>query len=158
MAIIIPDSVFDKYFEVVDSTFDIFGVTCQLVTVTVEEIPYDPDNNIPDNNSIDIHRRHDDQFDRGEKSYREIETLEDLVLKVYWDNKSFVKVGGVAIPDNAIQTIGLMTDLPKVLNAKYLIVHKDIKDYGVMRFERSGAHFPMGIKQTRYFGCFWKRI
>ena len=59
----------------------------------------------------------------------------------------------MAIPDNAIQTIGLMTDLPKVLNAKYLIVHKDIKDYGVMRFERSGAHFPMGIKQNRYFGC-----
>jgi len=48
--------------------------------------------------------------------------------------------------------------LPKVLNAKYLIVHKDIKDYGVMRFERSGAHFPMGIKQTRYFGCFWKNV
>lgn len=158
MAITIPDSVFEKYFEVVDSTFDIFGVTCQLVTVTLEEIPYDPNNNIPDNNSIDIHRRHDDQFDRGEKSYREVETLEDLVLKVYWDNKSFIKVGSVAVPDNAIQTIGLMTDLPKVLNAKYLIVHKDIKDYGIMRFERSGAHFPMGIKQNRYFGCFWKNI
>lgn len=158
MAITIPDSVFDKYFEVVDSTFDIFGVTCQLVTVTLEEIPYDPNNNIPDNNSIDIHRRHDDQFDRGKKSYREVETLEDLVLKVYWDSKSFIKVGGVAIPDNAIQTIGLMTDLPKVLNAKYLIVHKGIKEYGVMKFERSGAHFPMGIKQNRYFGCFWKNI
>ena len=68
MAITIPDSVFDKYFEVVDSTFDIFGVTCQLATVTLEEIPYDPDNNIPDLNSIDVRRRHDDQFDRGEKS------------------------------------------------------------------------------------------
>ena len=158
MPVNIPDSVFDKYFDVIDSTFTIFGVTCQLATVTLEEIPYDPDNNIPDHNDINIHRRHDDQFDRGDKSYREVETLEDIKLKVYWENKSFVKVGNIAVPENAIQTIGMMTDLPKVLRAKYLIVHKDIKDYKLMKFERSGEHFPMGLKQTRYFGCFWSRV
>ena len=39
MAINVPQSVFDKYFEVIDSTFTIFGVTCQLVFIeTVEEI------------------------------------------------------------------------------------------------------------------------
>ena len=159
MAINVPESVFDKYFEVIDSTFTIFGVTCQLVSITLEEIPYDPNNNIPDNNNINIHRRHDDQFDRGEKSYREVETLEDIKLKVYWDNRSFVKVGSnIAVPDNSIQTIGMMTDLPKIINAKQLIVHKGIKDYSVMRFQRAGEHFPMGLRQDRYFGCFWERV
>ncbi len=57
MPITIPDSVFDKYFDVVDSTFNIFGVTCQLVYVeTVEEIS-NTFNNIPDNRSVNAHRR-----------------------------------------------------------------------------------------------------
>ena len=38
MPITIPQSVFDKYYDVVDSTFNIFGVTCQLVYIEkVEE-------------------------------------------------------------------------------------------------------------------------
>ena len=158
MPVNIPQSVFDKYYDVVDSTFNIFGVTCQLVSVTVEEIVYDPDNNSPDDNSVNIHRRHDDEFDRGDKSYREVETTEDILLKVYWDNRSFVKVGDIAIPDNSIQTIGKMVDWPKIKAAKYLIVHKDLEQYGTMRFQREGEHFPMGLKQNRYFGCFWKRV
>jgi hypothetical protein len=158
MPVSIPESVFDKYFDVIDSTFDIFGVTCQLVHIRLEEIPYDPNNNMPDSNDINIHRRHDDQFDRSEKSYKEIETLNDIKLKVYWDHKSFVKIGNIAVPENTIQTIGMMKDLQKVLRAKQLIVHKDIKKYKVMRFEREGEHFPMGLRQTRYFGCFWKRV
>jgi len=159
MAINVPQSVFDKYFEVIDSTFTIFGVTCQLVFTELQEIDNDPDNNIPDNNSINVHHNsHDDQFDRGDKTYIEVETLEDIVLKVYWDSRSWVNVGNVQVPDNAIQTIGMMTDLPKILRATSLIVHKDIKDYGVMRFQRSGAHYPMGLKQDRYFACFWERV
>ena len=51
-----------------------------------------------------------------------------------------------------------MTDLPKVLNAKHLIVHKDIKEYKEMRFERVGEHIPLGLRQNRYFACFWKRV
>jgi|TARA_A100001037_G_C15096777_1_gene611871 hypothetical protein len=158
MPVNIPQSVFDKYFDVIDSTFDIFGVTCQLVYVDLKEVNQDPDNNIPDHNSVNIHRRHDDQFDRENKTYIEVETTVDIKLKVYWDNKSFIKVGNIAIPDNSIQTIGMMKDLPQILRAKYLIVHKGIKDYKTMRFEREGEHFPMGLKQDRYFGCFWKRV
>ncbi len=53
MAINVPQSVFDKYFEVIDSTFDIFGVTCQLVSIEKKEvIVHNPDNNLPDINSI----------------------------------------------------------------------------------------------------------
>jgi hypothetical protein len=27
-----------------------------------------------------------------------------------------------------------------------------------MRFERIGEHIPLGLKQNRYFACFWKRV
>ncbi len=159
MAISIPQTVFDKYYDVVDSTFTIFGVTCQLVYVEqVEEIS-NTYNNIPSNKSINSHRRRQEQYVRQEKVIREVEKTEDIKLKVYWDSKSWIKLGGnLVVPDNSIQTIGKMTDLPKVLRAKELIVHKDIKDYGEIRFERAGAHYPLGLKQTKYFACFWSRV
>ena len=50
-----------------------------------------------------------------------------------------------------------MTDLPKILRAKELIVHKDIEDYGEIRFKRAGEYYPMGLKQNRYVACFWER-
>lgn len=156
MPISVPESVFDKYYDVIDSTFTIFGVTCQLVYVeTVEEIS-NTYNNIPDNRSINAHRRSQDQYARENKVFKEVEKLEDIKLKVYWDSKSWVKVGGnIVIPDNAIQTIFFATDLPKINRAKEIIVHKGIKDLQEMRFKKFGEPFPMGLRQNRYFGCFW---
>lgn len=158
MPIEIPQSVFDKYFDVVDSTFNIFGVTCQLVYIEkVEEISNTYDN-IPDRRSVNAHRRGSDQYKRQNKVIKEVEKTEDIKLKVYWDSKSWVKVGGdMVLPDNAIQTIFFATDLDKIMRAKELIVHKDIKSIQEMRFTKYGEPFPMGLKQNRYFGCFWER-
>jgi len=160
MPINIPQSVFDKYYDVIDSTFDIFGVTCQLVSINkVEEIIYSPNNNIPEVNSINANRRVNGTHDRGTKTIKETEVLTDIKLKVYWDNKQWIgATDSIKIPDSAIQTIGFMSDLPTVLRAKALIVHKDIKEYKEMRFERVGEHIPLGLKQNRYFACFWKRV
>jgi hypothetical protein len=160
MPVYVPESVFAKYYDVIDSTFDIFGVTCQLVSINkVEEIIYNPNNNIPEKNSINSHRVRGGDYERQNKIIREVETLTDIKLKVYWDQKSWIGVANdIVVPDGTIQTIGFMTDLPKVLQAKALIVHKDIKDYKELRFERMGEHIPMGLKQNRYFGCMWKRI
>ena len=158
MPISIPQSVFDKYYDVVDSTFTIFGVTCQLVYMeTVEEI-VNTYNNIPSNKSINAHRRKQEQYVRQNKVIKEVETTEDIKLKVYWDSKSWIKVGGdMVIPDNSVQTIFYATDLGKITRAKELIVHKDIKDLREMRFTKFGEPFPLGLKQIRYFGCFWER-
>lgn len=160
MPISVPQSVFDKYFDVIDSTFDIFGVTCQLVSIDKkEEIIYSPNNNIPDRNSINNHRRGGGKYDIGTKTISEVEVLSDIKLKVYWDSKQWIGVTkNMVIPDGGIQTIGFMSDLEKVLKAKSLIVHKEIKDYKEIRFERSGEHIPLGLKQNRYFACFWKRV
>tara|TARA_Y100001963_G_C6509704_1_gene321565 strand:- start:9 stop:494 length:486 start_codon:yes stop_codon:yes gene_type:complete len=159
MPISIPQSVFDKYFDVVDSTFTIFGVTCQLVFIEkVEEISTTFDN-VPSHNSVNAHRRgQQQQYRRETKVIKEVEKTEDITLKVYWDSKSWVKIGSdMVIPDGSIQTIFYATDLHKIMRAKELIVHKDVKDKLEMRFKRSGEPFPMGLQQKRYFGCFWER-
>ena len=89
---------------------------------------------------------------------KEVEKTEDIKLKVYWDNRAWIKVSNdIVVPDNSIQTISYMTDLPKILRAKELIVHKDIEDYGEIRFKRAGEYYPMGLKQNRYVACFWER-
>ena len=158
MPINIPDSVFNKYYDVVDSTFNIFGVTCQLVyTEKYEEISTTYDN-IPDNRSLNSHRRPQPQYRRENKVIREVEKKEDIKLKVYWDSKSWTKIGGdMVIPNGSIQTIFFATDLDKIMRAKELIVHKDILSLREMRFVKHGEPFPMGLKQDRYFGCFWER-
>lgn len=160
MPINVPQSVFDKYFDVIDSTFDIFGVTCQLVSIEKREvIVNNPNNNIPDRNTINNRKRGGGEYDVGTKTIREIETLTDIKLKVYWDSKKFIGITDqLKIPDGSIQTIGFMSDLPTVLRAKQLIVHKEIKDTKELRFERFGEHIPIGLKQNRYFACFWKRV
>jgi len=158
MPINIPDSVFNKYYDVVDSTFNIFGVTCQLVYIEkYEEISTTYDN-IPDNRSLNSHRRPQPQYRRENKVIREVEKKEDIKLKVYWDSKSWTKIGGdMVIPNGSIQTIFFATDLDKIMRAKELIVHKDISSLREIRFVKHGEPFPMGLKQDRYFGCFWER-
>ena len=160
MPINVPQSVFDKYFDVIDSTFNIFGVMCQLVSIKkVEKIVYNPNNNIPDRNTINDHRRGGGDRNRGTVTIVETEVLTDIKLKVYWDAKQWIGVTkDMVVPDGTIQTIGMMSDLPDVLKAKELIVHKGIKDYKEMRFQRQGEHIPMGLKQDRYFACFGKRV
>lgn len=157
MAIKIPQSVFDKYYEVVDSTFDIFGVTCQLAFNEKQEIDNSFDN-VPTNPSIAINKR-DQQFTRLQNQVIEnVETLEDIKLKVYFDSKHFQGAGAnMVLPNGSIQTIFFATDLPRIMRASALIVHKDISDLQYMRFRRLGEPFPMGIKLIRYFGCFWER-
>ena len=86
-------------------------------------------NNIPENRSINSHRRPQPQYKRENKVIREVEKTEDIKIKVYWDSKSWTKVGGdMVIPDGSIQTIFFATDLDKIMRAKELIVHKDIKE------------------------------
>jgi hypothetical protein len=43
------------------------------------------------------------------------------------------------------------------MRAKYLIAHKGIKDQREFKFKKFGEPFPMGLRQNRYFGCFWER-
>ena len=159
MPINIPESVYTKYYDIIDSTInDIFGIDCTLVFVEkVEEISNTYDN-VPYNKSVNAHRRRSDNYKRANKTIKEVEKKETIKLKVYWDSKSWVNVGGdIVYPDNSIQTIFFASDLDKVMRAKYLMVHNTIEELREYKFTKFGEPFPMGLRQNRYFGCFWQR-
>lgn len=156
MAINVPESVFTKYYEVIDSTFDIFGVECLLVyPETIAEST--SNNNIPASPSMNIHRRNQEQYRRDNKNYKQIQKTETIKLKVYWDFKDFVRPApSLVLPNNSIQTIFYMSDLQKINRATQLIVHKGIQTTQEMRFQKFGQPFPMGLRQNRYAACFWE--
>ena len=159
MPINIPESVFTKYYDIIDSTItDIFGIDCKLVFVdTVEEISNSFDN-IPQNKSINAHRQSTGDYKREGKTFKEVEKEETIRLKVYWNSKDWVKVGSnIVVPDNSIQTIFFASDLDRVMRAKYLLVHQNIETLREYKFTMFGEPFPMGLRQNRYFGCFWQR-
>ena len=164
MAINIPSSVFNTYNEAVL----LFTRTATLVYPEKKE---DCPNCIIDNmagRSRSVSRYQAGgpyPFERGmpcpycgSKGYKAIESTDDITLRIYWDRKFWVSTDfKIDVPDGGIQTISYMTDLPKILRAKELIVHKDIEDYGEIRFKRTGEYYPMGLKQNRYVACFWER-
>lgn len=158
MPIRIPESVFEKYYDVIDSTItDIFGIDCTLVYIQEVEEIVDPDDNYPDNRGINPRRRTDGTR-RGNKVIREVETTETIRLKVYWDRKDWRKVtSDIVLPETAIQTIFFDKDLERVMRANYLIVHNAIKDKKEYRFEMAGEPWPMGLRHYKYYGCFWER-
>lgn len=161
MSINIPQSVFDKYNEGIDYTIEAFGVTCQLVSINKVEVvdPAPVNNNIPEKNSINAHRVRGGDYERQNKIIKEVEVLIPVKLKVYADPKTWINVAGnIAVPDGTIQTVGYMSDLPKILQAKAMIVHDAIQGYKELRYQRMGEYTPTGFKLDRYFSCFWKRV
>lgn len=158
MAINIPSTVFTKYQEFADGMISNFGINCQLVyTEKVEEITESVPR-VKQRRSLNIQNRNDPAaFARGSKKYKTVENTEDIKLRVYWNRKDWVKIGEIDVPDGAIQTIGYLTDLPKVNKAKSLIVNTDVSGYERYDFVKTAEPFPYGLQQNRYFVCFWSR-
>jgi hypothetical protein len=159
MTLNISQSVFDKYYELIDDTFDIFGVPCQLVSIEKKEvIIQNPNNNLPNVNTIRRNGGGGGGYNIGTKTIKEVETFTDITLKVYHDPKQWINISeNMQVPDGSIQTIAKMSDIQTILNSKSLIVNVDLPFFNNKRFIRWGDYTPMGIKQNRYFTCFWKR-
>ena len=158
MAITIPSDVFAKYKEFADGMISNFGITCQLIyTEKIEEIS----ESVPrpkQRRSLNVRDRGDSAgFARGTKKYKTVENTEDITLRVYWNRKEWIKIGEMEVPDGSIQTIGYLSDLPKLNKAKALLVNKDPQGYEEYRFVKAAEPFPYGLKQDRYVVCFWSR-
>jgi hypothetical protein len=161
MTINIPQSVFDKYNEGIDTTIESFGVICQLVSLNKIEViePAPANNNIPEKNSINAHRVRGGDYERQNKIIKEVEVLTPIKLKVYYNPKSWINVAGnIQVPDGTIQTIGYLSDLDIILQAKTLIAHTSINNIKELRYQRLGEPSTFGFKQDRYFACLWGRV
>jgi|LULG01.1.fsa_nt_gb hypothetical protein len=166
MAITIPSGVFTKYNELGDAMISNFGVMCNLVY---------PEKRAECTNCtlIGFGGRSTSIYKAGGplafttgmvcplcegRGFKITENTEKIRLRVYWNRREWVDVGFEAdVPDGLIQTIGYMTDMPKLKKAKNIIVHETIQGYGTMRFTREGSPYPHGFKQDRYAVTFWRR-
>ena len=167
MAISIPASVFDLYNE----ALLLFTRTATLVyPEKKEQCPNCYLNTLGTRNrSVSVYRVGGPYpFERGMpcpycngKGYKAIETSEDITLRIYWDRKSWVNIGiPIDVADGSIQTISLMTDLPKIEKAKYMIPNYDgIEDYDKAQYIKNGPSHPQGFKQNtiKYVVTFWNR-
>jgi hypothetical protein len=104
----IPSGVFTKYAEYADCMLglDGFGTQCKLVyTDKIEVI----DNAVPDFNQkrvFDLQKTNPSSgFGRGSRKFKTVETTEDIVLRVYWDEKDFKKFGNIQMPDGSVMRI-----------------------------------------------------
>lgn len=161
MVLEIPSGVLSKYYEVIDATIDnMFGVDCVLIHIETTEVISNTYDNIPQYNSITAHMRGGPtQYKRENKTIQEVETTENLKMKVYYDAKNFTKRSkAIDLPDGTIQTIFYASDLHKIKKCKAMIPHTGIQELQETRYGLAGEPFPMGIGLTRYYGAFWTRI
>lgn len=155
----IPSQVFTKYAEFADAMLASsgFGVACKLVYMEKIEVI---DNDVPNLKQRKLmnlqNTAPDSGFRRGDKSFRTVETTEDITLRVYWDKKDFKKFGNIEVPDGSIMTIGAYVDLQKLSKAKALLIETDKTGHVEWKFVRSSEPTLHGLNQN-YVMCFWSR-
>lgn len=87
------------------------------------------------------------------ETYQDVKFLIDRNPKPW----QFVDID-VTLPQGLLQTKGYIVDLPKVLQAKYLIVDPDNSKYETNRYRLWGEPMPSGnIVANRYMVCLWVR-
>lgn len=96
----------------------------------------------------------------GGEGREKIEETESITLRVYWEPKSWIKLGGVdfAQPDGLAMTIGYMTALPKIERAERILLNSDVQHMRRWTCEREGEAAPWGFRQNRYFVQYVRRI
>jgi len=95
----------------------------------------------------------------GGEGFKNEETTASVELRIYYRRRDFIDVGFNAdVPNNVIQTVGLMSDYEKLTQAKELLV--DVGKYNTGRYKRISEPYTQGFKQnpTQYIVIFWERV
>ena len=84
---------------------------------------------------------------------------EVVYMAAIFDSKYFVNWSTEAahIPGGMVQTISLLSLLPKIRNANEIIFDTNIENYGNYSYERAGDPMPAGLGDNRYIITMWKR-
>jgi hypothetical protein len=157
--VVIPSIIATKYAEFADAMLAStgFGTLCKIVyTEEIQVI----NNSVPAIKERKVMNLQDispdSGFKRGSTSFKTVETLEDIMLRVYWDKKDFKKFGSIQVPDGSIMTIGKYEDLPKITRAKSLLVYAKQTDHQEWRFVKASEPNIHGYN-SNYIMCFWSR-
>jgi hypothetical protein len=160
----IPDSVFVKYREAADMFINTLGVNCRINYVPTRE---ECENCVFDtfsNKSSNVYKSGGPQpFDIicpycDGVGYKETEYFENIKLRVNWQRKNFLKFAPlVNIPDNSVQIIGFLYDLPKIQKAINIVINTGQEGYGSFAYTLLGEPVTHGFLNNRYFLAFLTR-
>lgn len=98
----------------------------------------------------------------GGNGYTQQEYTDTLRLRIYWTKKdmariaAFNKAGGASIPDGVVLVIGFMSDIQKIRQATeiLLVSENTVEEY---RFKLESEPYPHGFGKSRYFAAYLKR-
>ena len=164
----IPQALYDKYNEICDDFINLnFGQTCRLL--------YPPKRTACENCVYDtITQRSSGVYKNGGPvsfsfgicpwcdgvGFKETENTDDIKMRVYWERRSWIKINiPINIPDGMIQTIGFMTDVPKIKQAQVVIINPNLSGIQTWSYTLSADPVPHGLGPSkRYFIAYWKRV
>lgn len=101
----------------------------------------------------------------GGKGTLDTAVTEDVVLLCNWNPRTWVALPGlnpanvnVEVPGGMVQTKGFLKDLPKVLQARKMVVQSEVEQVTRFTYALDGEPIdPGNIIQARYFIAMWKR-
>jgi hypothetical protein len=87
------------------------------------------------------------------------DSSEIIYMAVLFDSKYFINwsTDSANIPGGMVQTICLLTALPKIRNANEITIDTNIENYGNYTYYRAGDPCPVGLGDHRYITTLWKR-
>jgi hypothetical protein len=166
MAINIPESIYTKFNEVVDTMITEFGVVCTLVY---------PEKQVACSNCITdtIGRKSGNRYRTGGpipfargmicplchgSGFKSTENTDEIVMRVYWKKQNWIKTGiQVDAPNDVVQTITYLKHLPKINKAKEVLINKNIQGHETLRYIKMGESVTNGLQHNRYIITHWRR-
>lgn len=163
----IPQALFDKYFDAADDFINSnFGIDCILKYPPKELACINCIYDFKAKKSTNTYKPGGPiYFSFGVcpwcagKGFKQDVITETVKMRVYWERKYWINVGiPINIPDNAIQTIGFMSDLPKIKMAQKMIANSTVQSINTWEYSLASEPIPHGFKRNRYIICYWNRI
>lgn len=161
MAFSIPQSVFDKYFTMVDYMIDSsFGINCRIIYPSLKlECENCYFNTLPGVGASNVYRPGGPQpFDDNICPYcnglgfKIQESSEIIKVRAYFDAKTWAKFNPrIGIKNGDAVIIGHIRDMPKFQNMAFIQLDTDIEGYANWKYILSKEITPWGFKRTHYF-------
>jgi hypothetical protein len=86
---------------------------------------------------------------RGDEVTSLSETTEDIVMRFYWDKKSFTKIGDIELPEGSCMTIAPLSLRSKIEKAAFM-------RYQDWTFEKAAEPKIWGL-DSNYLAVYWSR-
>lgn len=156
----VPASMFTLYENIADGFInDDFGVNCRIYYHTkkivcpnciVDTMTYKSTGRYKTGGPISFTNGMICPVCNGD-GYKDNEETADIKLKVYYDKKYWRAITANIVSDSTIaQIYGFMSDLPKIEQAKHIVLGTETSGYGQFKVEIDGRPTPFGLT-NKYF-------